>query len=148
MSNVLEGKTVERVWLAKDRLAMRFDVMEGPPIIARADADCCSYTWIEGIDMPDVLLGTVRAVEDIPMPDLGSPDEYGVIAYYGCRITTERGVCVIDYRNESNGYYGGWIHWSVLDGEGYDDDSFYGGVYGQNQSAMEWELIAGESEGE
>lgn len=51
--------------------------------------------------------GTVRAVEHIDMPDLGSTNEDACIAYYGMKITTEKGRCVIDYRNSSNGYYGG-----------------------------------------
>lgn len=145
--NPLVGKTVTKVWLASDKMAMKFDVQDGEPIIARADADYCSSTWIEGIDAPDALLGTVRSVEYLDMPDLGSvaaqsQDKEGsydpeCIAYYGCKITTEKGACVIDYRNESNGYYGGNLVWP--DG---DDDYFYGGVYGQNVSNNEWREVA------
>ena len=40
---------------------------------------------------------------------------------------------VIDYRNNSNGYYGGEIVWPGED--------FYGGVYGQNESNMDWRDI-------
>ena len=29
------------------------------------------------------------------------------VAYYGLKITTDNGRAVIDYRNSSNGYYGG-----------------------------------------
>jgi hypothetical protein len=35
------------------------------------------------------------------MPDVD------VVAYYGLKITTETGIAVLDYRNDSNGYYGG-----------------------------------------
>jgi len=48
------------------------------------------------------------------MPNLGNID--GVyrknpdcVAYYGLKITTEKGRAMIDYRNDSNGYYGGWL---------------------------------------
>ena len=41
---------------------------------------------------------------------------------------------MIDYRNESNGYYGGNLCW--------DDESFYGGVYGQNVSTMNWQNVS------
>ena len=131
--STLIGKTVVAVWLASDKKAIRFDVVGGDPVIARADGDCCSSTWIESLDMPEVLLGTVVAVEDLDMPDLGQPNEYDVIQYYGCKITTERGTCVIDYRNESNGYYGGNISWPC--------DYHYGGVHGQNDSNEDWHLI-------
>lgn len=127
--NILVGRTVNAVQIASDKKAMKFLTDDGD-VVVRADGDCCSSTWIEGIDLPGVLIGTVRAVEEIEMPDLGSPDDYEVIAYYGCRITTDKGSCVIDYRNESNGYYGGNLAWP--------DAYFYGGVYGQNVSNEEW----------
>ena len=130
--NALVGKTVVAVWMADDKKAMKFSTTDGD-VIVRADGDCCSDTWIEGVDLPGALLGTVRAVEDIEMPDPGSPNEYDVIAYYGCRITTDKGVCVIDYRNESNGYYGGDLTWP--------GDYHYGGVSGQNNSEENWKPL-------
>lgn len=70
-----------------------------------------------------------------PMPRLGE-DDYGnqEIQYYGFHIRTENGDCTIDYRNQSNGYYGGNLSW--------DDKDFYGGVFGQNVSTEEWKLIS------
>lgn len=138
--NPLVGQKIVAVRLASDKKAIRFDVEGGESIVARADGDCCSSSWIEALDTPGLLIGgTVTAVEDIDMPDLGSPDECDVIAYYGCKITTDKGACVIDYRNESNGYYGGDLVWPVAES---DYDPFYGGVYGQNVSSEEWETVA------
>ncbi len=68
------------------------------------------------------------------MPDL-TPGDGGETKYYGCKITTDKGHIIIDYRNESNGYYGGDIVWP-------DDRSFYGGVFGQNVSDEKWKDIA------
>ena len=134
--NPLIGKRIVAVWLADDQKALRFDVGGGEPIIVRADGDCCSSTWIESLDTPDLLIGgVVASVDDLDMPDRGQPDEYEVIAYYGCKVTTDKGACVIDYRNESNGYYGGNLSWP-------NDGYFYGGVYGQNVSNEKWNLIA------
>lgn len=143
--HTLIGKRIVKVWLASDQKAMRFDVEDGDPVIARADGDCCSSSWIEGIDAPDALLGVVSAVENLDMPDLGSVAAQSqdkdsgydpeCISYYGCKITTDKGACVIDYRNESNGYYGGDLVW---DG---DDRYFYGGVHGQNVSNEDWQEV-------
>lgn len=55
------------------------------------------------------------------MPDLGNiktehcehPD---CIRYYGLRIVTDKGRAVIDFRNNSNGYYGGSIKLLRIDG--------------------------------
>lgn len=147
--NVLIGKTITAVYLAEDGGAIRFDVEGAEPVIARADGDCCSYTWIESLDAPEALIGTVTAVVDIDMPDLGTEasqtnekDRYydaDCISYYGCKITTDKGSCVIDYRNESNGYYGGNLSWPG------PNSYFYGGVHGQNVSTEKWRLIAGAS---
>ena len=129
------GKTIMAVYLANDQKAIRFDTQEGDEIVAKADGDCCSSTWIEHVEGVGALIGAkVLAVEDIEMPDLGSPDDYDVVAYYGCKITTDKGHCILDYRNSSNGYYGGNLSWAA---EGY----FYGGVYGQNVSSMVWEAL-------
>lgn len=143
--NPLIGKKITHVFLAADRKAIRFDVEGGEPIVVHADGDCCSSSWIESLDAPNALLGMVRSVEDLDMPDLGSVAAQGedktsgydpeCISYYGCKITTDKGACVIDYRNESNGYYGGNLVWP---GSG----SYYGGVYSQNVSKEEWREAA------
>jgi hypothetical protein len=134
--NILVGKTIKEVFLASDSKAMKFVTDEGD-IIAKADGDCCSDSWVESVDDPTVLIdATVLEVEDTSMPDLGSPGEYdGVIAYYGCKITTTKGRAVIDYRNSSNGYYGGNLSWP-------DDKYFYGGVHGQNISNEDWKPLS------
>lgn len=136
--NALIGKRVTAVYIADDKEALKFDIEGGEPIVARVDADCCSQTWVETVETPEHLLGTVTAVENIDMPDLGSPSDYDVIAYYGCKIHTEKGSCLIDYRNSSNGYYGGALRWP--------GDYFYGGVYGQAISSVfgggKWEKLA------
>lgn len=138
--NPLVGKRIAAVHLASDKKALRFDVEgEDDPIIARAEGGCCSETWIESLDAPSLLIGKVRSVESLSMPEEETETEYGLIQYYGCKVVTTSGICVIDYRNESNGYYGGSLWWP---GESY----YYGGVYEQNVSNEDWRLIAGQSE--
>lgn len=136
MSNVLVGKTVTAIYLASDKMAIKFDVAGEEPVIARCDADCCSHTWIEHVELP--ALGTpftVSAVSDLELnADLDTQD--GELAFYGLKIVTDKGDMIVDYRNESNGYYGGWLAW--------DDDRFYGGVHGQNLSTEEWESLEGD----
>lgn len=131
----LIGKTITAVHLAADNQALRFDVEGAEPIVARTEDDCCSYTWVESLDNVDALIGgTVAAVEDIDMPELGyDHEEYDVLAFYGCRITTDKGHCTIDYRNDSNGYYGGSLIWS--------GSYHYGGVFNQNVSKEEWRQL-------
>ena len=130
--NPLIGKTLIDIQLASDGGAIKFVTDQGE-IIARADGDCCSTTWIESVELPALgLPAKVSAVEDL---DLGEreDEEYECLAFYGCKIDTDKGSMTIDYRNESNGYYGGNLSWP--------GDHFYGGVFGQNISKEEWQPV-------
>lgn len=134
--NILVGKTIKVIKLAEDKKAILFETDEGDHM-ARADGDCCSETWIEHVQLPAMgFPALVSAVEDIdlPLPPLteaeAQEEEDGEIQFYGCKISTDRGDIVIDYRNLSNGYYGGSLAWP--------EDYFYGGVHGQNVSSEKW----------
>ncbi len=130
MKNILVRKTITGLKLAKDKTALLFNTNEGD-VKVLCDAGCCSLTWIEHINMPSLgLPAKVLSVEDLDMPDLGDMPGRDVVTYYGLEITTDKGQITIDYRNDSNGYYGGDLSWP--------NESFYGGVHSQNVSKEEW----------
>jgi hypothetical protein len=109
--HVLEDKVITGISLAPDRESIRFDMEDGF-IVAYVRADCCSYTWIEHVELPALgFPAQVISVKDLDMPDVGDNSEFykdpDVLAFYGLQIHTSRGEIVIDYRNDSNGYYGG-----------------------------------------
>lgn len=136
MTHCLIGKTITDIKIADDKEAILFVTTDGE-VIARADAECCSHTWIEHIELP--ALGfpcIVTEVEDLNLPGMSEEwdDDENYIQFYGCQIKTDKGEIVIDYRNSSNGYYGGNLSWP-------DDSYFYGGVYGQNVSECNWKDI-------
>ncbi len=136
MTNQLIGRTLSAIWIAKDKQAIRFDTTDGEQIIAKCYGDCCSHTWIEHVEgAGDVLGSPVLIAEDVPMPEqVYDKEQYECIAFYGFKIGTEKGEMLIDYRNESNGYYGGNLSWPRK-------DDFYGGVHGQNVLKEEWEKL-------
>lgn len=110
----LIGATITSHQLDPNGDYLQLDLADALPIRLIPHGDCCSTTWIESIDLPSVLHGRILAIDDIPMPhcgDVGTPKHPSVdcVQYYGLKITTEHGVAVIDYRNDSNGYYGGSI---------------------------------------
>ncbi len=131
-TNPLVGKTIQGVQLTADKRALRFKLDDGTEVVARCDGDCCSSTWVEHISLPALgFPALVTEAEDVPMPDLGTPPEFECLAYYGFQVTTDKGHMVIDYRNESNGYYGGSLSWP--------GEYHYGGVHGQNDAdESEW----------
>lgn len=127
--DVLIGKTLTAVDLACDKQAIRFTLEGGETIVAKAEGRSCSHTWIENVEMPaGGLPAKVLAATDLDLP---SQDKDGdLIQFYGLKLTTDKGDLVLDYRNESNGYYGGNLSWP--------GEYFYGGVYGQNESVEPW----------
>lgn len=132
MENLLIGKKIIEVKIAEDKEAMLFVSDDGEQLVVMVDADCCSYTWIESVEMPALGLPfTIIECHDLDMPDLGDIPGCDFVQYYGAKIITDKGEMIIDYRNDSNGYYGGNIVWP-------GDNCFYGGVYGQNNSNMDW----------
>lgn len=126
--NPLVGKTLLAVFLSEDKCAIMFRTPDGDMVV-QCEGDCCSRTWIEHVSVPALgFPAVVIAVEDVDMPDLGDMPDCDVVAYYGCKITTNHGELLIDYRNDSNGYYGGSLSWP--------GERHYGGVFCQNNSSM------------
>ena len=85
-------------------------------IVIEPRGDCCSITWIESIDLvgPLVCGAIIQNIEDIEMPSLGNKGTLNhtrvdQVTYYGLKITTNKGISILDYRNDSNGYYGGEV---------------------------------------
>ena len=111
----LLGREVTGFALSNDSETLSLSFRDGGSADLVTEGDCCSTTWIESIDTPEYLKGTIQAIENIDMPSLGNTptpkrgyvDE---VQYYGLKITTDKGSAVIDYRNDSNGYYGGSIN--------------------------------------
>lgn len=134
MSDFLVGKIIKGIKIAKDKQALLFVCEDGEHIV-KCDADCCSQTWIESVDLP--ALGfpcNVVSQKDLHLNlEPLSNDEFECCQFYGHEIVTDKGAITIDYRNESNGYYGGDLSWP--------DEYFYGGVYAQCVSNEEWESI-------
>ena len=128
----LIGNVLTGIKIAEDREALLLQFEDGEAVV-RCDGDCCSTTWVESVELPARgFPAVIQSIEDL---DMGKPDSWEepdkeCVAFYGCKIVTDNGDIVIDYRNESNGYYGGNLAWP--------GDYHYGGVYGQNNSKDVW----------
>jgi hypothetical protein len=128
--HILEGKIILDIKIADDKEAIKFITDQGE-IVAKCDADCCSHTWIESIELPCAFPAIVNSIENLRLKD-DKENNDETIRFYGCKILTNKGDIIIDYRNSSNGYYGGSLCWPD------EEDDFYGGVYGQNISSEKW----------
>ena len=107
----LIGKTVHQVLADPDRYVWRFVTDQGN-MDYYCFADCCSESWVNHVESIDALIGhKVLGVEEFDMFGMlgvePEPTKQEVDQVMFHRITTDKGVCVIEFRNSSNGYYGG-----------------------------------------
>ncbi len=109
----LIGKTISKVEMDGDTVIV-FTTGEGEKIAYDAYGDCCSSSWFAHITNIEALLGNkVNAVvereefSDAEQKQAEAEGKYDCLALYANDIKTDKGTCEIEYRNDSNGYYGG-----------------------------------------
>lgn len=114
--NELVNRIVESVWVNDDNTLMVFDCGENK-LAYETQSDCCSETWFSSINGLDNLLGH-RVISVLERPEIGNlPSErQEVDILYGYILTATHpeddhmgnaNGCEIEFRNASNGYYGG-----------------------------------------
>ena len=90
-----------------------FEFADGKTMRLETEADCCSSTWIEHLTVPDDIDGaTLVGIEDCgewgeAKQTIKDHPEHDCLQIYETRFRTTRGDVVCEYRNASNGYYGG-----------------------------------------
>jgi hypothetical protein len=119
----LTGKTVREIWMNRDYLTF---VTDDGPTTFTVYGDCCSDSFFfDFYGVGNVIDREVVAFEkvDLSPGDPGyHPETYEVenegywveTEVYGYRLITEHErfghvSAVLSFRNESNGYYGGWM---------------------------------------
>ena len=107
------------VKLHTDREQLDFEFEDGSVVSYLAYDDCCSFTWIEHLEQPIDLRGAViTGVDEPPIEDRECTPEkqcnsptgdhaHECVACYRTVFHTDKGDIDVEYRNDSNGYYGG-----------------------------------------
>lgn len=92
-----------------------FSFQDGFTRSFEVEGDCCSHSWIEHLEMPgDISGATLLSVED-SAPITQDHDEHDetnggdCISVYNTSFKTDKGEIILEYRNSSNGYYGGYL---------------------------------------
>lgn len=98
--------SVERSnYLGQDVIAFNFQ--DGHRQSFLVDGDCCSTSWIEHMEIPDDISGAVfYGYEESDPVEKSDPDSE-CLKVYSSRFRTSKGDIALEYRNSSNGYYGG-----------------------------------------
>lgn len=110
-SESLVNRKIISVQKFDDGESFRIDFEDGS-VFFRVEGDCCSNSWIEHLEVPnDVKGATLLEVKDISMGEIPSPEgqNHECLQSYETRFVTNRGEIVLEYRNSSNGYYGGYL---------------------------------------
>lgn len=108
------GRVLKNIAVAQDRqrVVFSFDDNHGD-VSYIAEGECCSQSWIEHIEQPpDVSGATIMYVrelakENLPNGTQGYAGAGDSVTKYQTVFRTDRGDVVLEYRNDSNGYYGG-----------------------------------------
>lgn len=113
--NDMLNKPLSNVLLVDDGSKVSFGFQDGSRRSFRVEGDCCSYSWIEHLELPSSVAGAVITSVDDSAPitqdhddhDSANGDDY--ISVYNTAFNTTYGTIVLEYRNSSNGYYGGYL---------------------------------------
>lgn len=102
----LKGKTILSVECSEKTL--RFN-LKGDAVCFEAKGDCCSESYIESLDNPEIFKDAVfQSVESVS-GEQEEVSDIGVHKWTFYKFKTDKGMCTLSFRNESNGYYDGWL---------------------------------------
>lgn len=111
----LIGKIIIKVEKTPEDDALVFTDGNGDKFYYQVYGECCSATWFAHIAGIKSLLGnkvnSVENKEEFTDEEQKKAEEeqedYDVLNLYGILLKTDKGTCDIEFRNDSNGYYGG-----------------------------------------
>lgn len=112
--NMLNRKLAS-VELDKSRDRITFKFQDGFERSFGVEGDCCSHSWIEHLELPGDIVGATLLDVNDSAPITQDHDEHDeqeggdCISVYNTVFKTDRGEIVLEYRNSSNGYYGGYL---------------------------------------
>jgi hypothetical protein len=107
----LIGRIIHKITMGESPTCQRDSITfhtDDGDFVYDAYGDCCSTSYIHEISDRHVLNGhkviNIVQHEADEFRDVGTAESLQV---YNYDIVTNKGTCTIDFRNESNGYYGG-----------------------------------------
>jgi hypothetical protein len=105
-------QTISAIYIDEDSQYLVFIAKWGEPYwVYHASAECCSRSWFESINNPENLLcEEIIGIEEKPDSETNgeSCDRHDYFTtVYGYTLKTNKGYTDIEFRNSSNGYYGG-----------------------------------------
>jgi hypothetical protein len=108
----LLNRPLDSVVLEKNGELITFYFLDGSAESFAVEGDCCSHSWIEHLEMPnDVKGASITEISETQESNdkLSHTEGYEEVVNYYTKFSTQAGDIVLEYRNDSNGYYGGYL---------------------------------------
>lgn len=109
-------RPLARVVLSDDKERVEFHFESGEPQAFGAEGDCCSHSWIEHLEYPGAGPESIVGARILDIMESNGPEPTAedkaaaeCLETYATTFRTDRGDIVLEYRNDSNGYYGGYL---------------------------------------
>lgn len=104
----LVNQVISAIYQNDEKIVFRYG--HGDFLEMHAIGDCCSKSWIEAVDIiPGAVGSEIISIFNESLESVNDHPDYDCLAFYKTIIRTRKGDIIIDYRNSSNGYYGGWL---------------------------------------
>ncbi len=101
------GKKILSVEFSEETL--RFN-LHHDAVCFEAVGDCCSHSYIESLDNPEAFKDAeLISVESVSGDAKIIEEDIQVHKWTFYKFKTSKGDCTLSFRNESNGYYDGWL---------------------------------------
>lgn len=103
-------KTILKLEIDEAGEYLRFTTNEKQVYVYYSEGECCSSSWFQYITGVMYLFNTqILDIKEIEINNNVIETKKGCIQLYKIEIDTTKGYVDFEYRNESNGYYGGFI---------------------------------------
>lgn len=104
---ITELKDIEVSSIENTDKELIINLKDGEKLEFYADGDCCSKSFIEDLDNPECLVECkLLSVEAVDGKQEDNHD-YIVSKWTFYKFKTDKGMCTLSFRNDSNGYYNG-----------------------------------------
>tara|TARA_R110000868_G_scaffold66014_3_gene196968 strand:- start:3348 stop:3761 length:414 start_codon:yes stop_codon:yes gene_type:complete len=123
MFDKLKDKLFISAEINEDNTVIKLTEKSGDLYYLMATGDCCSETWMENVTgTKDLLNNEILEVKGTDLGEApGTRQDYD--QKYSFIIKTKKGNFEIEYRNSSNGYYGGSMDLAIFSNDKWD--SYY-----------------------
>lgn len=106
----LTARVIKEIWIHEENDIVAFITTKDgteETLYYVCEGECCSHSYIQHWEGIDSLIGaTIKKVDVIEMDEVkDSNDERTLV--YGVKFVTNKGRSTLEFRNTSNGYYGG-----------------------------------------